>query len=289
MAARAHRLPHRRCRHAPAMGNRLDAQSRADDRCVIPGQGPAGALAGWCGLVPRHSGGCRPREQLGKLAVGGRLRRGRDKQRTVALSGVDLDLKRGEAVAVVGRNGSGKSTCLALAAGVIKPTSGKVSIRARVSPLLALGAGVHPDLTGRENVQLNGVWLGLTRREVKQRFGAIHDFSELGDFIDQPVRHYSSGMLARLAFSVATHLEPEVLIVDEVLAVGDAAFAGKCYQRIKEHRSRGLTMLYVSHDVHSVIDLCDRAVYLERGEVKAKGQPRPVCEAYYEDQGLVLP
>src|SRR5690606_15202789 len=120
-------------------------------------------------------------------------------------------------VAVVGRNGSGKSTALALAAGVLRPTAGRVATRGRVCPLLALGAGVHPDLTGRENVQLNGVLLGLTRRQVRQRFAAIHDFSELGAFIDQPIRHYSSGMLARLAFSVATHLDPQVLIIDEVL------------------------------------------------------------------------
>ena len=216
-------------------------------------------------------------------------RRGPTPAQTVALADVDLAVHRGEALAVVGRNGSGKSTCLALAAGVFRPTSGRVSIRARVIPLLALGAGVHPDLTGRENVQLNGVLLGLTRREVRARFHAIHDFSELGEFIDQPVRHYSSGMLARLAFSVATHLEPEVLIVDEVLAVGDASFAQKCYERIRQQRRSGLTMLYVSHDVHSVMELCERAVYLERGRVRAKGDPREVCSAYYADQGLTLP
>lgn len=207
---------------------------------------------------------------------------------TEALTDLSLVIGKGEAVAVVGRNGSGKSTTLALAAGVMKPSAGTVNIRGRVSPLLALGAGVHPDLTGRENVQLNGVLLGLTRREVRQRFAAIHDFSELGDFIDQPVRHYSSGMLARLAFSVATHLEPEILIVDEVLAVGDAAFSQKCYQRIREARARGLTMLYVSHDVHSVIDLCDRAVYLDHGRAVAAGEPREVCGRYYADQGMTL-
>lgn len=214
--------------------------------------------------------------------------RGEKPPRTVALRDLSLSVNRGEAIAVVGRNGSGKSTCLALAAGVIKPSSGKVTIRGRVSPLLALGAGVHPDLTGRENVQLNGVLLGLTRREVRARFDAIHDFSELGDYIDQPVRHYSSGMLARLAFSVATHLDPEVLIVDEVLAVGDAAFAQKCYARIRDFRAKGLTMLYVSHDVHSVIDLCDRAVYLDQGQTVILGSASRACERYYADQGLTL-
>ncbi|MEM7626645.1 MAG: ABC transporter ATP-binding protein [Planctomycetota bacterium] len=210
-------------------------------------------------------------------------------KRTQALTGVSLSVRRGEAIAVIGRNGSGKSTCLALAAGVIKPSLGRVAIRARVSPLLALGAGVHPDLTGRENVQLNGVLLGMTRREVRARFESIHDFSELGDFIDQPVRHYSSGMLARLAFSVATHLEPEVLIVDEVLAVGDAAFAEKCFQRIAQARADGLTMLYVSHDIDTVLRLCDRAIYLDTGRVVAEGDPLALCRRYYEDQGLTLP
>ncbi|MEM9883733.1 MAG: ABC transporter ATP-binding protein [Planctomycetota bacterium] len=205
---------------------------------------------------------------------------------TTALSDVSLEVRRGEALAVVGRNGSGKSTALALAAGVIRPTSGGVERRGRVGPLLALGAGVHPDLTGRENVELSGVLLGLTRREVRQRFGAIHDFSELGDDVDQPVRHYSSGMLARLAFSVASHLEPEVLIVDEVLAVGDAAFADKCHRRITRQRAAGLTMLYVSHDVHAVMALCDRAMYLDGGRSVAEGEPAAVCRRYYLDQGL---
>jgi lipopolysaccharide transport system ATP-binding protein len=226
----------------------------------------------------------RPQARSAHRAIGGEHEAGR----TVALRDLSLTLRRGEAVAVVGRNGSGKSTCLALAAGVFQPSSGTVRIRGRVSPLLALGAGVHPDLTGRENVQLNGVLLGLTRRQVRRRFGAIHDFSELGDFIDQPVRHYSSGMLARLAFSVATHLEPEVLIVDEVLAVGDAAFAQKCSDRIARQRGDGLTMLYVSHDVHSVIRLCDRAVYLQHGRAVDEGEPAAVCARYYADQGLTL-
>ncbi|MEO1237514.1 MAG: ABC transporter ATP-binding protein [Planctomycetota bacterium] len=217
-----------------------------------------------------------------------RPRSGPTREETVALRGLDLELRRGEALAVVGRNGSGKSTTLALAAGVIRPTSGAVTIRARVSPLLALGAGVHPDLTGRENVELNGVLLGMTRREVRRRFGAIHDFSELGGFIDEPVRHYSSGMLARLGFSVATHLNPEVLIVDEVLAVGDAAFAQKCDERIARQRAEGLTLLYVSHDVEAVVRLCDRAVYLRAGEAAAAGDAAAVCKRYYSDQGLSL-
>jgi len=206
-----------------------------------------------------------------------------------AVRDVSLTLERGEALALVGRNGSGKSTCLSLAAGVLVPSEGTVDIRGRVSPLLALGAGVHPDLTGRENVQLNGVLLGMTRREVRQRFAAIHDFSELGDFIDQPVRQYSTGMLARLAFSVATHLEPEILIVDEILAVGDASFQAKCHERIADFRARGLTMLYVSHEVSTVMSLCDRAVYLSGGAMVAEGDPETVCAKYYEDQGMVLP
>ena len=206
-----------------------------------------------------------------------------------ALWGVSLEVRRGEALGVVGRNGAGKSTALALAAGVIRPTSGRVTIRGRVSPLLALGAGVHPDLTGRENVELNGVLLGLTRREVRRRFGEILAFSELGRFIDRPVRVYSSGMLARLAFSVASHLEPEVLIVDEILSVGDAAFAAKCADRIARQREAGLTMLYVSHDIDSVVRLCDRAVYLEAGRLVSAGEPGEVAGRYYADQGLAWP
>ncbi len=207
---------------------------------------------------------------------------------TAALTDVSLTLERGEALGVVGRNGAGKSTLLSLAAGVIQPSAGAVRFPAggRISPLLALGAGVHPDLTGRENVELNGVLLGLTRREVRQRFNAILEFSELGDFIDQPIRAYSSGMLARLAFSVASHLEPEVLIVDEILSVGDAAFAAKCGHRIATQREAGLTMLYVSHDIGSVKRLCDRAVYLQAGRVKADGKPGEVARGYYADQGL---
>ncbi|MEM1109176.1 MAG: ABC transporter ATP-binding protein [Planctomycetota bacterium] len=244
-------------------------------RQVAPGYGLKDRLLGRTPSVPRA-----PQGSLSSPMVNDGV--------LTALDDLTFEIGRGEALAVIGRNGSGKSTCLALAAGVIKPTSGNVSIRGRVSPLLALGAGVHPDLTGRENVELNGVLLGLTRREIRQRFESIHAFSELDEFINQPVRHYSSGMLARLAFSVATHLDPEILIVDEVLAVGDAAFAQKCYDRIKSFRRDGLTMLYVSHDVHSVIDLCDRAVYLDRGRALAEGDPREVGQQYYADQGMTL-
>lgn len=226
---------------------------------------------------------------LKDLLVGGRHRRAAAAAgRVQALRGVSFALARGEALAVIGCNGSGKSTSLSLAAGVLVPSAGVVKVRGRVSPLLALGAGVHPDLTGRENVQLNGVLLGLTRREVRRRFAAIHAFSELGDFIDQPVRHYSSGMLARLGFSVATHLDPEILIIDEILAVGDAAFQKKCHDRIAEFRRDGLTLLYVSHEVDTVLSLCDRAIYLKDGLVAAQGAPRSVCGQYYADQGLSL-
>ncbi len=218
-------------------------------------------------------------------------RRGRETRATGwtdALRNVSFCLHRGEALALLGRNGSGKSTVLSLAAGVLRPTTGRVTIRGRVSPLLGLGAGVHPDLTGRENVYLNGVLLGLTRREVRARFGAIEAFAELGELMEQPVRYYSSGMLARLGFSVATHLDPELLIVDEILAVGDAAFQAKCYARIAEQRARGLTMLYVSHEVSTVLKLCDRVLYLQGGRVAAQGAPQAVCGRYYADQGLTL-
>ena len=178
----------------------------------------------------------------------------------VVLSDFSLQVARGESIAVMGRNGAGKSTLLALIAGVIRPTTGTVTVSGRVSPLLELGAGFHPELTGRDNVMLNGVLLGLRRAEVAARMDRIVAFAELTDSIDEPVRTYSTGMTARLGFSVAAHLDPEILLIDEVLAVGDTAFQAKCIEKIREFRRRGVTIVFVSHELKHIRELCDRAV-----------------------------
>jgi lipopolysaccharide transport system ATP-binding protein len=178
----------------------------------------------------------------------------------VVLDDFSLKVARGESIAVIGRNGAGKSTLLALIAGVIRPTTGTLSVNGRVSPLLELGAGFHPELTGRDNVMLNGVLLGLRRADVAARMDRIVEFAELAESIDEPVRTFSTGMTARLGFSVAAHLDPEILLIDEVLAVGDAGFQAKCIAKIGEFRSRGVTIVFVSHELKHVKELCDRAV-----------------------------
>ncbi len=197
-----------------------------------------------------------------------------------ALQGVTIHVAPGEAVGVIGANGSGKSTLLKCVARVIEPSRGTVSVHGRVSALLELGAGFHPDLTGRENIFINGAMLGMTRREVKARFEDIVAFSELEQFIDSPVRTYSSGMYMRLGFSVAVHVDPDVLLVDEVLAVGDEQFQAKCRARIAEMKARGVTILFVTHDLPRVQEVCDRAVWLDRGTVKAEGLPAEVVGEY---------
>ncbi len=214
---------------------------------------------------------------LERLKRFGKRPRSRD---FVALRDVSFEVQRGECFGVIGPNGSGKSTALALMAGVIEPTHGRVTTRGRICPLLELGAGFHPELTGRENITLCGVLMGMTRREVRQRLGAIIDFSELGGFIDQQVRTYSSGMIARLGFSVAAHLDPEVLLVDEVLSVGDASFSAKCEARFDDFRDRGVTIILVSHAHGMVQRLCDRAVFLHRGNVEAYGDADTVVHRY---------
>jgi ABC-type polysaccharide/polyol phosphate transport system ATPase subunit len=183
-------------------------------------------------------------------------------------------------VGVVGRNGSGKSTLLKVIARVLRPTSGRVWVKGRVAPLLELGGGFHPELTGRENVYLNGTLLGRTRREIAERFDWIVDFAELWDFIDAPLRTYSTGMVARLGFAVATAWEPEVLLVDEVLAVGDQGFQKKCQARLAEFRRAGATILLVSHSPELVRGLCGRALWLDGGRVRALGPTDRVTESY---------
>lgn len=203
-----------------------------------------------------------------------------DERRLEVLKGVTFDVAHGECVAIVGRNGAGKSTLLSLLARVYKPTSGEVSIQGRVAPLLELGAGFHPDLSGAENVQFNAMILGLTRKEAKERFQAIWDFSELGDHIWAPVRTYSSGMLARLGFSVAVHVDAEVLLVDEVLAVGDYEFQEKCYERIRGFRENGGTILLVSHQDDTVRQFADRCLWIQHGEILRMGPPDEVLLDY---------
>jgi lipopolysaccharide transport system ATP-binding protein len=198
----------------------------------------------------------------------------------VALTDVNFDLYQGEVLGIVGRNGAGKSTMLGLAAGVIAPTSGTVEVTGRVSPMLELGGGFHPDLTGRENILLNGVLLGLSRRQVSKKMQAIIEFSELADFINEPIRIYSSGMLARLGFSVIAQLDPEILIIDEVLAVGDAPFQSKCFSAMKEFKRKGVSMLFVSHNCEDIQRICDRVLWIHGHTVRKDGPVADVLAEY---------
>ncbi|MBI5863785.1 MAG: ABC transporter ATP-binding protein [Planctomycetes bacterium] len=198
-----------------------------------------------------------------------------------ALRGVSLEVRRGETVGIVGRNGSGKSTLLQIIAGTLAPTEGEAIVNGRVSALLELGSGFNPEFTGRENVYMNGVILGLSRREIDERFGAIAAFADIGEFLEQPIKTYSSGMMMRLAFSVATCVDPDILIVDEALSVGDAAFQAKCLRRIRQLRESGATVLLVTHDNSLVERMCDRALLLDRGQAAACGDAKAVSQEYY--------
>ena len=197
-----------------------------------------------------------------------------------ALRDVSFTVEKGETLGIIGRNGGGKSTVLKLIAGVTRPTAGTVSTAGRIAPLLELGTGFHPDLTGRENVYLNGCILGLTNRRISQLFDRIVEFSELEEFIDTPVKRYSSGMYMRLAFSVAIHCEPDVLVVDEGLAVGDAAFQEKCLRSFEETQNRGTTIVMVSHDLSLIESYCTRVILLDHGRRAAEGDPRQVVRLY---------
>ena len=202
----------------------------------------------------------------------------------LALDHVDLEVNDGEILGIIGRNGAGKSTLLKVISRVLIPTDGRVRIRGRVSPLLELGAGFHPELTGRENIFINGTLLGHTRREIEAQVPEIIEFAELGSFIDSPLRTYSSGMAARLGFAVATTWKPEILILDEVLSVGDEAFRHKCELRMRQFRDQGTTILLVTHDSNTVGTLCSRAVWLEHGQVKALGSSDEVVNLYRQSQ-----
>jgi len=198
----------------------------------------------------------------------------------LALEDVSFEVAAGEAFALVGGNGCGKSTLLKIVAGILKPTTGSVFVDGRLSALIELGAGFHPEISGRENVFINGSVLGLTRREIAEHFDEIVEFAGLEEFIDEPVKHYSSGMYVRLGFAVAVHTRPDVLLVDEVLAVGDEAFAHRCLRRIEELLRQGKTLILVSHSLDLVDDLCDRALWLDDGKPRLLGEPRRVIDAY---------
>jgi len=205
------------------------------------------------------------------------------KKRYTVFREISFQIAKGECVGFIGRNGVGKSTLLGLIAGVLKPDSGKIVVKGRVSPLLELGAGFHPDLTGRENILLNGVLLGMTKAEVKAKLDLIVEFSGLKDFIDQPIRTYSSGMVARLAFSVIAHLDPEILLIDEILAVGDVEFQKKSFRKILEFKEKGTTIVLVSHSLDSIVKVCDRAIWLENGGIKMDGEAKEVVSVYFKE------
>jgi len=202
-----------------------------------------------------------------------------------ALRGVSFKVKIGECLGIIGKNGAGKSTLLSLILGTIYPTRGYVKVSQRITPLLELGAGFHPDLTGRENILINGVLLGLTRDEVMQRMSDIIAFSEISEFIDVPVRTYSSGMYLRLAFSVAIHIDPRLVLIDEVLAVGDAAFQKKSQDALTGLIKGVVTTLFVSHNMDAIKKICDRTIWLADGEIKAEGEPEKVVEEYLRCSG----
>ena len=201
-------------------------------------------------------------------------------RKSLAIEDITFTVGKGEAVALIGRNGAGKSTSLGLVAGVIKPTKGTVTTQGRVASMLELGGGFHPELTGRENIYLNATRLGLRRKEVQQRMDRIIEFSELGDFIDEPIRVYSSGMLAKLGFSVISQVEPDILIIDEVLAVGDISFQAKCIQTIRDFKNKGVTILFVSHNMSDVEKICDRVVWIENHKLREIGSAERIIELY---------
>ncbi|MFA6518468.1 MAG: ABC transporter ATP-binding protein [Candidatus Shapirobacteria bacterium] len=201
-----------------------------------------------------------------------------------ALSDVSFTINAGETIGIIGPNGSGKSTILKLVAKVMSPTFGKVEVHGKVSPLIELGAGFHPELTGKENVYLSGAILGLKKRQIDEHFKSIVDFAGLEEFINQPIKHFSSGMYMRLAFAVAVHVDPEILIVDEILAVGDAPFQAKCFTKMEEFKKKGVTILFVSHSLNTIQSFCTRVLYIKQGKLIADGPSSQVCQQYQNDQ-----
>jgi len=221
-----------------------------------------------------------PGDRIKQALSFGRMRLHRE---FTALREVSFDIRKGQTVGIIGRNGSGKSTLLQLVCGILKPTSGKVAAQGRISALLELGSGFNPEFTGRENVYFQGAVLGIEKKDMALRFDEIAAFAGIGEFIDQPVRTYSSGMFVRLAFAVAVSVEPDILVVDEALSVGDLGFQQKCLERIREMREAGVTIFLVSHDIMLMRTFGDTLIYLERGQIKAMGDPETVGEAYIRD------
>ena len=215
------------------------------------------------------------------VARGRQIVQGDEVEEFWALNDVNFEVKQGEVLGIIGRNGAGKSTLLKILSRITEPTKGRVTLRGRVASLLEVGTGFHPELTGRENIFLNGAILGMTRQEIRKKFDEIVAFAEVEKFLDTPVKHYSSGMYVRLAFAVAAHLEPEILIVDEVLAVGDAEFQKKCLGKMDEvSRQQGRTVLFVSHNMETVLKLCTRGIFFQEGRVKATGDAKSVVATY---------
>lgn len=251
-------------------------QGSSRDGSEVAGE-PAIAVAG---LGKRYEIYERPHHRLLQTILRGRRTFYRD---FWALRDVTLSVARGETLGLVGRNGSGKSTLLQLVAGTLTPTTGSVATRGRLAALLELGSGFNAEFTGRENVYLNGAILGISRAEMRDAFGAIEEFADIGDFIDQPVKTYSSGMIVRLAFAVAVHVTPDILIIDEALSVGDTAFQSKCLDRIRRMQQSGVAIMLVSHSPNTVVEFCNRAAYIDRGRLIAIGNCREILERYSND------
>ena len=205
------------------------------------------------------------------------------KEKREVLNDINLKVKNGEAVGLIGVNGSGKSTLLKLMTKIIYPNKGKITTNGKLTSLLELGAGFHPDFSGRENIYFNASIFGLTKKEIDERLDKIIEFSELGDYIDNPVRTYSSGMYMRLAFSVAINVDAEILLVDEILSVGDQHFQEKCIAKMKELKDQGKTMVFVTHSMGTVRDFCNRAIWLDKGEIKMDGEPEEVINEYLKE------
>ena len=221
----------------------------------------------------------KPRDRVGQLFVGSRRKLYHEFS---ALEDVSFEVARGETVGVIGRNGAGKSTLLQIVCGTLKPTVGLVETQGRIAAMLELGSGFSLEFSGRENIFLNGYIVGLTRQQIEQRYDAICAFADIGEFIDQPIKTYSAGMAVRLAFAVMAHVDAEILVIDEALAVGDARFVQKCMRFLREFQERG-TLLFVSHDTTAVANLCDRVLWLDAGRVKAIGPSKRVCDLYLEN------